>query len=143
MAKVTLIVIALALVVVLGFFLMSNLGENDNKVTGNTIAGDLDNSGVPEVKTFVLTGDNFRFYMNGIESPELRVKLGDTVRIVFNNEEGFHDWKIDEFNAATKQIKAGESETIELVADRKGTFEYYCSVGQHRANGMKGNLIVS
>jgi plastocyanin len=28
------------------------------------------------------------------------------------------------------------------VADKKGTFEYYCSVGQHRALGMKGKLVV-
>jgi plastocyanin len=73
---------------------------------------------------------------------EIRVKKGDTVRVTFKNEEGFHDWVIDEFNAKTKQIGAGKEETVEFVADQTGTFEYYCSVGKHRENGMVGTLIV-
>ncbi len=31
---------------------------------------------------------------------------------------------------------------VEFTADKKGTFEYYCSVGEHRVNGMKGKFIV-
>lgn len=73
---------------------------------------------------------------------EIRVKKGDKVKIQFKNMEGFHDWVIDEFNARTKQLPAGQSEIIEFIADKTGTFEYYCSVGQHRANGMVGKLIV-
>ena len=49
---------------------------------------------------------------------------------------------IDEFNAKTRVLNKGEEETITFVADKAGTFEYYCSVGQHRANGMVGKLIV-
>ncbi len=89
------------------------------------------------VRTFNVDGTPFAFSVK-----EMKVKQGDTVKIVFTNKEGFHDWVIDEFNARTKQIAAGKSETIEFVADKKGTFEYYCSVGSHRAMGMKGNLIV-
>lgn len=89
------------------------------------------------VKEFAVTGSPFKFSLS-----EIRVKKGDTVKIVFTNTEGFHDWVIDEFNAKTTQIAAGKTETVTFVADQAGTFEYYCSVGQHRANGMKGNLIV-
>ena len=89
------------------------------------------------VKEFTVNGGNFTF-----DPAEITVKKGDTVRIVFNNKEGFHDWVLDEFNAKTKQLDAGGSETIEFVADQAGTFEYYCSVGQHRQMGMVGNLIV-
>lgn len=88
-------------------------------------------------KAFTVTGGNFSF-----DVKEMKVKKGDTVTITFKNAEGFHDWKVDEFNAATKQLQAGTEETITFVADKAGTFEYYCSVGQHRANGMVGNLIV-
>jgi plastocyanin len=70
------------------------------------------------------------------------VKKGDTVTITFKNSVGFHDWKLDEFKAATAKLAAGKEETVTFVADKTGTFEYYCSVGQHRANGMVGNLIV-
>lgn len=93
--------------------------------------------GTGEIKTFNVDGNNFSFSLN-----EIRVKKGDTVKIVFNNKVGFHDWVIDEFNARTKQIQAGQTEEVTFVADKTGTFEYYCSVGQHRAMGMKGNLIV-
>jgi len=89
------------------------------------------------VKEFIVTGKSFSFTPN-----EIKVKRGDTVRIVFINSEGFHDWVMNEFNARTKQIKAGETETIEFIADKVGSFEYYCSVGQHRQMGMVGTLVV-
>ncbi len=72
----------------------------------------------------------------------MTVKKGDTVKITFKNSGGMHDWKIDEFSAGTKVLQVGQQETIQFVADKAGTFEYYCSVGQHRAMGMKGSLIV-
>ncbi|MEK7588992.1 MAG: plastocyanin/azurin family copper-binding protein [Patescibacteria group bacterium] len=89
------------------------------------------------VKEFTVSGQNLSF------SPStLTVKKGDKVKITFQNSEGFHDWVVDEFGAATKQTKAPTTEVIEFVANKTGSFEYYCSVGQHRAMGMKGTLIV-
>lgn len=90
-----------------------------------------------EVKTFEISGQNFSFSL-----AEIRVKKGDKVKIIFKNVEGFHDWIIDEFNARTPQINTGETAEVEFTADKTGTFEYYCSVGEHRAKGMKGNLMV-
>ena len=94
-------------------------------------------TGVIETKEFAITGDNFSF------SPaEIKVKQGDRVKIIFTNARGNHDLKLDEFAVATKLLKAGESETVEFVASKIGTFEYYCSVGSHRAMGMVGKLVV-
>lgn len=95
-----------------------------------------------DTKTFVMTGVNFRFFMDGMENPELRVKKGDKVVIEFQSTDGFHDFVIDEFNAATDRVNTGETTSVEFIADKTGTFEYYCSVGQHRANGMFGTLVV-
>jgi plastocyanin len=89
------------------------------------------------VKAFTVTGNNFAFDLK-----EMKVKKGDRVRVTFKNAEGFHDWRLDEFTAATQKLQAAQEETVEFVADKAGTFEYYCSVGKHRAMGMKGNLIV-
>lgn len=91
------------------------------------------------VKSFEVEGKPFEFSLK-----EIKVNQGDRVRITFKNTEGMHDWTIDEFNARTKQIQAGESDTVEFVADKKGTFEYYCSVGNgfHRKQGMVGKLVV-
>jgi len=91
----------------------------------------------PAAKVFNLTGRMFAF-----SQTEIRVNKGDTVTINFSSTEGFHDWTVDEFNARTKQVNTGEPASVTFTADKTGTFEYYCSVGQHRAMGMKGNLIV-
>lgn len=89
------------------------------------------------VKEITVTNEGFDFIPK-----EIRVNVGDTIRLTYENGGGFHDWVIDEFDAATSQFSGGRSETIEFVADRAGSFEFYCSVGNHRARGMWGNFIV-
>ncbi len=89
------------------------------------------------VKVIAVSGNSFSY-----DPKEITVKKGDTVRIVFTNTEGFHDWVIDEFNARTPKIPAGQVSTIEFVANKTGSFQYYCSVGSHRAQGMWGTLVV-
>jgi len=101
--------------------------------TDSSQSGEMDQA----VKEFTVNGDNFTFDLK-----EIKVKKGDTVRIVFNNTEGTHDLVLDEFDVATKMLQAGGTETVEFVADQTGEFEYYCSVGSHRQMGMKGTLIV-
>ncbi|MEK7209209.1 MAG: cupredoxin domain-containing protein [Patescibacteria group bacterium] len=89
------------------------------------------------IRPFTITGSNFKF------SPaEIKVKQGEIVKITFQNESGSHNWQLDEFKVATKILKAGEAEIVEFAADKKGVFEYYCVVGEHRQMGMKGKLIV-
>lgn len=99
--------------------------------------------GTSDVKTFVMTGENFKFVMNGEDNPTLTVQQGDRVRIEFSSTDGFHDWVVDEFSAATEKVRPEDGVTVvEFTADQAGEFEYYCSVGSHRANGMWGTLIV-
>lgn len=91
-----------------------------------------------EVWEFEVAGSNFEYDVTDISVTE-----GDTVRIVFNNVEGTHDWVIDEFDANTPVIQQGETAEVEFVADQAGTFEFYCSVGNHREMGMVGTLTVN
>lgn len=72
----------------------------------------------------------------------IKVKKGEKVTITINNRGGFHDFYIDEFNVKSKTIPGGESTTVEFTPDKTGSFEFYCSIGNHRAMGMKGTLIV-
>lgn len=88
-------------------------------------------------KKFTITSANFSFTPN-----MMKVKKGDKVQITLSNKEGFHDLKIDEFDVATNKINGAGTEIVEFVADESGTFEYYCSVGTHRVQGMVGKLIV-
>ena len=91
-----------------------------------------------EVKEFTVSGQNFSFTPSS-----LTVKKGDKVRILFKSTQGFHDFVIDEYGVATKQLKSPGEEVLEFIADKSGTFEYYCSVGEHRALGMVGKLVVN
>jgi plastocyanin len=128
----------------------ANINNNDsqNNIEGNinvNIGGDntgqnneaQDNNQAAAVREFNLSAKPFEF-----SQKEIRVKKGDKVRINLTIAAGFHDWAIDEFNAKTRQMGAGESDSVEFTADKIGTFEYYCSVGNHRQMGMVGNLIV-
>ena len=92
---------------------------------------------VAQSKEFTI--DAFSF---GFSEFELQVNVGDTVTINLTNSDGYHDWVLDEFGASTKQIQSGETTTVTFVATKKGSFEYYCSVGEHRAYGMVGTLVV-
>lgn len=73
---------------------------------------------------------------------EIRVKKGEKVKIVMKSVDMMHDFNIDELGVKMPVAKSGETGTVEFTADKTGTFEYYCSVGQHRKNGQVGTLIV-
>jgi len=112
------------------------VGVNINIAKDNESGGEVD-------KTFIVSGENFKFLVDSEENPDLIVNEGDLVRIEFISDSGFHDFVIDEIEGAkTAQLGEGDSQVIEFVADKKGSFEYYCSVGKHRENGMVGNFIV-
>ena len=89
------------------------------------------------VKEFTITASNYKFVPSSIT-----VKKGDTVKITFKNSGGFHDFTLDQFNIKTANIPSGGETTVDFVADKTGTFPYYCSVANHRAMGMQGNLTV-
>jgi plastocyanin len=84
-----------------------------------------------------ITSKNFEFSVK-----EIRVKLGERIKIILTNEQGLHDFVIDEFNVKTPKINGKGSQAVIFEADKAGTFEFYCSIGTHRQMGMRGNLIV-
>lgn len=106
----------------------------DVKVVEEEIAEDVD---APADVIFDISGRNYAF-----SEIELRAKKGDKVKVIFTSADGFHNWTVDEFNAATEQVQTGGRTEVTFIADKAGTFEYYCSVGNHRELGMVGNLIV-
>ncbi|MDA8597175.1 cupredoxin domain-containing protein, partial [Candidatus Pacebacteria bacterium] len=115
--------------------------DDPDLIGGDAAVGgeaDVDLEVAAETRVFDIGGTNFAF-----DVEEMRVNQGDTVTVNFTSVEGFHDWVVDEFGAATEQVRAGDGVTsVTFVADQAGTFEYYCSVGSHRAAGMVGSLIV-
>ena len=138
MNKTTIAVLVIILVILgAGYYLYTNYSGS---TVYQTAATDQNTNGTPlagPLKEFTITGQNFSFNPSTIT-----VNKGDHVKITFQNSGGFHDLRIDEFNAATRRIQTGQEDTITFVADKTGSFEFYCSVGSHRQMGMKGTLIV-
>lgn len=85
----------------------------------------------------VVEGTSFKFVPN-----QIRVKKGVASTILFKNMEGMHDFVVDELNIKTKLLQAGTEESVTFTADAVGSYEFYCSVGNHRAMGMTGTIIV-
>lgn len=104
-------------------------GENSD----NSAAGGIELA----TQEFVVNGSNFSFSPNKIE-----VFKGDKIKITFNNRVGTHDLVVEGYNVRTQVLQAGQSESIEFIANESGTFEFYCSVGEHRAQGMTGTIVV-
>lgn len=72
----------------------------------------------------------------------IKVKKGDTVKVIVSSKDMMHDFNIDEFNVHMPIVKSGNTGTVEFVASKAGTFEFYCSVGEHRKMGQVGTLTV-
>jgi len=71
------------------------------------------------------------------------VKKDVKVKLTLNAISLMHDFNIDELGIKVPVTKSGSSSTVEFTADKVGEFEFYCSIGQHRANGQVGKLIVT
>lgn len=116
---------------------MPPTGMMDSKEAPTNDPSRVVRSEADKMVTVDMSGGSFYFNPN-----EIKAKKGDTVVINFSNDGGMHNFTIDEFNAHTKTVKTGETDSISFVVDKTGSFEYYCSVGQHRSMGQKGLLVV-
>lgn len=110
----------------------STQSESVSPVTSGSVLTEDNN-----VKTIEMEGGSFYF-----KPDKITVKEGDTVKIVLKSVDKIHNLYLDEFNVKSSDAKTGETTTVEFTAGKKGTYEFYCAIGQHRAMGMKGTLIV-
>jgi hypothetical protein len=49
-----------------------------------------------------------------------------------------HNFNIDEFNVHSKDLTYTQSQTLTFVADKSGTFQYYCNIHPE----MKGDILI-
>ena len=102
--------------------------------TSADVTSDKSMGDVPEI---VVEGSDYKFVPSTIT-----VKKGEKTKILFKNIKGVHDFNVDELGINTEIIETGQEESVEFTADQVGSFEFYCSFGQHRQMGMKGTLVV-
>ena len=150
------IVIGLLIVVVgsiVGFLLLADEQTEDTvedtAVQAGQAASDLaqDSELVDDVsseavdKEFNISGTNYAF-----SETTLSVAAGDTVKINFTAASGTHDFIIDDLDGArTSVVSNGDMDSITFTVpeDASGkSYSYYCSIGNHRAQGMEGTLNV-
>lgn len=136
--KVLIAIVVIIILLGLGYFLSQSGNRQVTQPAPVNSPEQATSPAAPAVKTFDVTGTPFKFEPN-----EIKVKKGDTVRINFKNMEGtLHDLTIADLNVKTKQIPAGQTDSVEFVADKAGTFDMICSVPTHADKGMVGKFIV-
>jgi plastocyanin len=106
-----------------------------------TAAGDDTDAAPTDVKVVEITASSFSYDVKNIEAAP-----GQKLRLVVTNDGGDHDLVLDDFAARTRVLGAGESQTLDIEipasAEAGQTYEYYCSVGDHREMGMTGTITV-
>lgn len=102
--------------------------------------GDVEEEGgaMMEAREIVVEGDEF-----SLSPVSISVKAGEKIKLTFNNVGTFpHNFTVLGLGVATETIGAGQSDTIEFTVEEGGTYTTFCSVGNHRAQGMEGTLLV-
>ena len=81
--------------------------------------------------------------IDGVTNPTLRVNRSDQVTITVTNGQSFeHDFFIEGYlKHITGLTSINARGSVTFVADREGTFAYYCTIPGHRAS-MEGQFIV-
>lgn len=89
------------------------------------------------VREITIEGGNYYF-----DSDTVNVSVNETVRIVLENVEGFHDLRIPSKETGTDRIQSGETDSFVVRFEEEGSYEFICSVGKHAERGMTGTIQV-
>jgi heme/copper-type cytochrome/quinol oxidase subunit 2 len=127
----------------IGLFIFTFLHQSPQKESNEAITKTIPNASAEQaIERFNVEANGSRFFVNNIENGDIKVKTGDIVDITFRSTQGYHDFVIDEFEVKTQKMNPGGTARLGFTASKKGTFSYYCSVGDERKNGMQGRFIV-
>ena len=105
MKKLIIVLVVLLALVLATFFIPSN---DSTEIDNNPFKGG-------DAVVFQLSGVNYKFIEKGDENPDIVVNKGDTVRIELTSAEGLHDWKVDEFDAAIRDLISGIIKIWQIV----------------------------
>ncbi len=76
------------------------------------------------------------------EPGRIEVREGDLVQIVLSSEDIPHSFTIDAYRIS-KQARPGHAVRFEFLADRPGSFPYYCDLkADDGCRRMRGELVV-
>src|SRR3989338_201568 len=96
------ILIGLCVLLLIGVGALFLVPNNENSIAGSAV---LNNNIDDGVKTFVVTGENFKFVVNSVDNPEIIVNKGDRVRIEFISDKFNISHSITIFDLLSCNIK--------------------------------------
>lgn len=120
----------LTVLMVASLFLLTGCGTKQTG-TSTTIVG------TGTVKEYTMKANQFDF-----EPSTITASVGDTVKLHITSEDVAHGFALPDFGIS-KTLNPGETVDIEFVADKKGTFNFFCNVQCGLGHGgMRGQLVV-
>ena len=86
----------------------------------------------------------YAYRVSGVDRPEIHVHEGDVVHVTFSTEDIPHSFTIDEPYRISKRAAPGKPVTFEFLADKAGTFPFYCNLAldDRCKKEVRGTLIV-
>ncbi len=133
--KIKLLIFLSVLVLLVGCAAGNQPSTSDKAQAQESTTSQGASSGVEHNITMELS--KFAFDPNIIE-----VNQGDVIHLTLTSKDSTHGFSIDAYNVNVI-VNGGETQTVTIQADQKGTFEFYCSVpcGSGHSD-MNGKLIV-
>lgn len=144
--KIVAILLTVAVVGLGGFLLLRNKNTDTSLNNANSVETGTNvnqvmpaDASVTAAREITIEANEFKFIPN-----EIRVKKGQTIKITLKNTGQMqHDWMVEKMGGASiDRTAANTSNSIIITPSQVGTFTTFCSVGNHRAQGMVGKLIV-
>lgn len=124
------VIVLVAIVIIGGVFVFSGKAVSNNPTSNSSSSGN--------VKEFTMTAKAFQFTPSTIT-----VNEGDTVILHITSLDEMHGIAIPEFGVS-QQLPPGEEKTVQFVADKKGSFRFFCNVpcGEGHKD-MTGMIVVN
>jgi heme/copper-type cytochrome/quinol oxidase subunit 2 len=93
---------------------------------------------------FQISARKYTYHVAGVDRPEIHVREGDIVRITFSAEDIPHSFTVDEPYRISKRAEPGKPVTFEFLADKPGTFAFYCNlaIDERCRKELRGTLVV-
>lgn len=80
--------------------------------------------------------------MCGYDPTHVEANRGDLITVLFHANDVAHSFVIDDYRIA-KRAQAGQTVTLEFLAERAGQFSYYCNIEhEHTCAQSRGLLVV-
>jgi heme/copper-type cytochrome/quinol oxidase subunit 2 len=99
---------------------------------------------VPARLEIQIAAHKYAYRVSGAERPEIHAHEGDVIHVTFTAEDIPHSFTIDEPYRVSKRAAPGKPVTFEFLADKTGTFTFYCNLAldERCKKEVRGTLVV-